>query len=71
MVLVRKLNGKGRFCVDFTNLNKVCPKDCYPLTNIDQLVNSTIGHEIYSFIDAFAEYHQIPMSKKTKKIPLL
>jgi len=41
-------------CVDFTDLNKVCPKDSYPLPHIYQLVNSTTGHQLLSFIDAFS-----------------
>ena len=41
VVLVRKANGKWRICVDYTDLNKACPKDCFPLPGIDQLVDST------------------------------
>ena len=40
VVLVKKANGKLRMCVDFTDLNKVCPKDSFPLPRIDQLVDS-------------------------------
>jgi hypothetical protein len=43
LVLVRKSSGKWRMCVDFTDLNKVCPKDDFPLPRIDQLVDSTAG----------------------------
>ena len=46
VVLVKKANGKWRMCVDFTNLNKACPKDSYPLPRIDQLVDSTVGHKL-------------------------
>ena len=42
-VLVKKPNGKWRTCVDFTDLNKACPKDSFPLPRIDQLVDSTAG----------------------------
>ncbi len=38
VVMVKKSNGKWRMCVDFTDLNKTCPKDSYPLSNIDQMV---------------------------------
>ena len=43
VVLVKKANGKWRMCVDFTDLNKACPKDSFPLPRIDQLVDSTTG----------------------------
>nr|ABA96443.2 retrotransposon protein, putative, Ty3-gypsy subclass [Oryza sativa Japonica Group] len=61
-VLVRKSNGKWRMCVDFTDLNKVCPKDDFPLPRIDQLVDSTAGCELMSFLDAYSSYHQIHMN---------
>ena len=44
VVMVKKANGKWRMCVDFTDQNKACPKDSYPLPRIDQLVDSTTGH---------------------------
>ena len=50
-------------CVDFTDLNKACPKDSYPLPRIDQLVDSTAGHRLLSFIDAFFGYNQIKMDE--------
>ena len=62
VVLVKKKNGKWRMCVDFTDLNKACPKDCFPLPKIDQLVDATSGHALLSFLDAFSGYHQIKMS---------
>ena len=48
-------------CVDFTDLNKACPKDPFPLPKIDQLVDATVGHPWMSFLDAFQGYHQIPL----------
>ena len=60
-VLVPKSNGKWRTCVDFTDLNKACSKDCFPLPRIDQLVDATAGHEILSFMDAYSGYNQISM----------
>ena len=53
IVMVKKANGKWRMCVDFTDLNKACPKDSYPLPRIDQLVDSIAGHKLLSFMDAF------------------
>ncbi|RVX18264.1 Transposon Ty3-I Gag-Pol polyprotein [Vitis vinifera] len=49
-------------CVDYTNLNNACPKDSFPLPRIDQIVDSTAGQGMLSFLDAFSGYHQIPMS---------
>ena len=51
-------------CVDYIDLNKACPKDCFPLPRIDQLVDSTLGHAILSFMDAFSGYNQIHMDPK-------
>ena len=45
--------------MDFTDLNKACLKDSYPLPRIDQLVDSTASHQLLSFMDAFSEYNQI------------
>jgi hypothetical protein len=61
VVMVKKSTGKWRMCVDFTNLNKACPKDSYSLPRIDQLVDSTAGHKLLSFMDAFSGYNQIQM----------
>ncbi|XP_075499303.1 uncharacterized protein LOC142537694 [Primulina tabacum] len=62
VVLVPKATGKWRMCVNFRDLNKACPKDCYPLPRIDQLVDSTSGCELLSFLDAYQGYHQIPLA---------
>ena len=48
--------------MDFTDLNKACPKDPFPIPRIDQLVNATMGHPRMSFLDAFQGYHQIPLA---------
>ena len=61
--MVKKANGKWRMCVDFTDLNKACPKDSYPLPRIDTLVNSTTRHQLLSFMDAFSGYNQIKMDE--------
>jgi ribonuclease HI len=62
-VVVKKKNGKWRVCIDFTDLNKACPKDPFPLPRIDQMVDSASGHARLSFLDAFQGYHQIPMNE--------
>ena len=52
-VVVKKKNGKWRVYVDFTNLNRACPKDPFLMPKIDQLVDATYGHSRMSILDAF------------------
>jgi hypothetical protein len=61
VVLVKKSNGKWRMCIDFTDLNKACPKDSFPFPRIDMLVDSTAGHGLLSLMDVFSGYNQIRM----------
>ena len=61
VVLVKKANGKWRLCIDFTDINKACPKDSFPLPRIELIVDATAGHELLSFMDAFSGYNQISM----------
>ena len=61
--MVKKANGKWRMCVNFTDLNKACANDNYPLLCIDQLVDLTAGHRLLSFMDAFSGYNQIRMDE--------
>ena len=49
-------------CVDFTDLNRICPKNPFPMPRIDQLVDATVGHSRMSFLDAFQGYHQIHLA---------
>ena len=67
VVVVPKKNEKWRVCVDYTNLNDVCLKDSFPLPRIDQIVDATVRHEMFSFLDTFSEYHQIPMFWSNEK----
>uniref|UniRef100_A0A2N9GQ00 Integrase catalytic domain-containing protein n=1 Tax=Fagus sylvatica TaxID=28930 RepID=A0A2N9GQ00_FAGSY len=62
IVPVKKKNGQIRCCVDFRNLNKACPKDEFPLPNMDLLIDSAAGHAMFSFMDGFSDYNQIRMS---------
>ena len=64
IVPVKKKNGQIRCCVDFRNLNKACPKDEFPLPNMDLLIDSTIGSAMFSFMDGFSGYNQIKMAPK-------
>jgi hypothetical protein len=61
---VPKANGSGCLYVDFTSLNKACPKDPYPLPRIDQIVDSTAGCDLLCFLDAFSSYHQIMTARE-------
>ena len=61
VVLVKKANGKWRLCIDFTYINRACPKDSFPLLRIDLIVDATAGHELLSFMDALSGYNQINM----------
>ena len=63
VVIVKKANGKWRMCVDFMNLNKAYPKDNYPLSQIDILVDSTARHQLLSFMDTFSGYNQIKLEE--------
>ena len=67
VVMVKKNNGKWRMCVDFTDLNRACPKDSYPLPRIDTLVDSTARHELLSFMDVFSGYNQIKMKEEDQE----
>ena len=62
-VLVEKKSGKWKMCIDYTSLNKACPKVPYPLPRIDQIIDSTAGCETLSFLDAYSGYHQIKMKE--------
>ena len=63
VVMVKKANRKWRMCVDFTDLNKACLKDSYPLLQVDILVDSTARHQLLSFMDAFSGYNQIKLNE--------
>ena len=56
-VMVKKKTGKWCVCVDFTDLNKACPKYPFPMPWVDQLVDVMVGHPWMSFLDAFQRYH--------------
>ena len=69
VVLVKKANGKWRLCIDFTDLNKACPKDSFPLPRIDLIVDATADHELLSFMDVFSGYNQISMDPDDQERP--
>ena len=61
VVLVKKMNGSWRVCVDLIDLNQAYLKDIFLLPRIDQLVDATAGHELLSFMDTYSGYNQIKM----------
>ncbi|GKA28211.1 reverse transcriptase domain-containing protein, partial [Tanacetum coccineum] len=66
-VMVKKLDGSRRMCVDFKDLNKACPNDGYPLSEIDWKVESLCGFPFKCFLDAYKGYHQIKMAKENEE----
>ena len=62
MVIVPKVMGQKRFYIDFKDLNNACPKDPFPLSRIDWIMDSMAGCELLCFLDAFSRYHQIKMA---------
>ncbi|KAD6796232.1 hypothetical protein E3N88_07128 [Mikania micrantha] len=67
VVVVQKKNGKWRVCVDYTDLNKACPKDPFPLPHIDFMVDATAGHEILTFMESSAGFQQIQMEPSNQE----
>ena len=67
VVQVKKANGKWRMCVDFTDLNKACPKDSFPLPRIDQLVDSIAKPKLLTFMDVFSGYNQIKIAEEDQE----
>ena len=66
MALVKKTTKKWCICINYTNLNKVCLKDSYPLSQINQLIH-TASSQLLSFIDVFSEYNQNMTSEDEEK----
>jgi dsDNA-binding SOS-regulon protein len=67
-VLVRKKSSnKWRMCVDYTDLNKHCPKDPFGLPRIDQVIDSTAGCDLLCFLDCYSGYHHITIKEEDQE----
>jgi hypothetical protein len=66
-VPVRKKNGKWRMGVDFTDLNKACKKDDFPLERVDKIVDDAANSEMLSLLDMFLGYHQIRLRREDEE----
>jgi hypothetical protein len=67
-VLIRKEDtNEWRMCIDYTNLNKHCPKDPVGLPRIDQVIDSTMGCDRLYFLDYYSGYHQISIKEEDQE----
>jgi hypothetical protein len=66
-VLVRKNSNEWRMCVDYTDLNKHCPKDPFGFPRIDQVIDSTAGCDLLCFLDCYSGYHQIAIKEEDQE----
>ena len=64
VLVQKKNNNKWRMCVDYTGLNKHCPKDPFGLPHIDQVIDSTARSVLLSFLDCYSVYHQIALKEE-------
>jgi hypothetical protein len=67
ILVLKKNKVDWRMCVDYTDLNKHCPKDPFGLPRIDQVVDSTARCSMLSFLDCYSGYHQINLAKEDKE----
>jgi len=67
IVLVPKKDGRVRMCINYRDLNMASPKDDFPLPHINVLVDNTTRNHIYSFMDGYSAYNQIPMDVEDKE----
>ncbi|GJW13912.1 reverse transcriptase domain-containing protein [Tanacetum coccineum] len=66
-VLVKKVDGTWRMCIDFKNINSACPKDYYPLPEIDSIIEAVMGFPLKCFLDAYKGYHHVQMAEEDEE----
>jgi hypothetical protein len=64
VLVLKKNNNEWRMCVDYTDLNKHCPKDPFALPRIGQVIDSTASCVLLSFLDCYSGYHQITLKEE-------
>ena len=64
ILFLKKNNNEWRMCIDYTDLNKHCPKDPFGLPRINQVIDSTAGCVLLSFLDCYSGYHQIALKEE-------
>lgn len=64
MVPIKNSNGKISIFIDSRDLNKACTKDDFPLTYVNNLVDSIFGHEMLSLMDGYFGYNQIKLASE-------
>jgi hypothetical protein len=69
IVPVKKKNGKWRMCVDFTDLNKACKNDDFPLERVDKIVDDASNSEMLSLLGIFSGYQRIRVRKEVASLP--
>ena len=67
IIIIKKANAKWQIFIDYTDLNRACPKDAYPLPNIHRLVDGTSEFQVLSFLDAYYGYNQFKMHPLDKE----
>jgi hypothetical protein len=67
VIVPKKNTDVQRVCVDYTSLNKYCPKDPFLLPRVDQIIDLTAGCARLSFLDAYSSYNQIKLKKEDKE----
>jgi hypothetical protein len=67
ILVCKKNSNEWRMCVDYTDLNKHCPKDPFGLPRIDQVIDSTAGCNLLCFLDSYSRYHQIAIKEEDQE----